>query len=239
MKLLLVLVLTPLQLFAAADFRSLRDDLTTPEHCKEMKLSYYRTMPAEKFYVGRDGALAMGFTFEYPIKRGDATVLWKYFKLYANGGVHDLDLYNKIKNKPALKRDFDIIMANFEEQNFDFGSEGEILEILAIEKLYREFPENQYFITGGVEYSYPGSHTLGEIDIYVADRQSCEIVAVGESKLGKKKTLNKAKKQLQRFSNFLKDNQCPDLADEYKPQNIPGGDMRDEERIDDRIRQYY
>lgn len=191
-------------LFADSYFTHLRFDQTVPEHCEEMSLSFFNT-PAETFYVGRAGALEMGFTFEYPVKRHDANLLWKYFRGLAKG-EKDAETYEIIQNNPELKRDHAIIINQFEKLGFDFGSEGEILEVLAIHDLYQEFPENIYFITGGVEYHesyFP--QTIGEVDIFVGRRTDCSAAAVGEVKLGKYKALQKAKKQLKRFEDFLID----------------------------------
>lgn len=159
----------------------------------------------------------MGFTFEYPIDRQHAQTLWRYFKDYSFGEPNQ-DLYESIQNHPQLKRDFDIIMSNFDEQGFDFQSEGEILESLAIHHLYQEFPENLYFITGSVQYHESYSpQTIGEIDILVGRRDTCETVAVGEAKLGRRKTLNKARKQLDRFENFLIDHEASPFGGDYSP----------------------
>lgn len=221
---LLSLIVFSTQLWAFPEFNNLRIDNTVPEKCQEMDMSFYQ-LPMEYFYVGRDGALGMGFTFEYPIKRSDATLLWRYFKKAA-AGTHDIDLFKKIKQKPHLKEDFDIINSTYVEQGYDFSNEGEILESLAIHKLYQEFPSNEYFITGGIEYREAGGPTIGELDIYVARKDNCESVALGETKLGKKKTLNKAKEQIQRFGSFLRDNHAPAFSREYEPQEFENGDMR-------------
>ena len=197
-------------------FTTTRFDETVPAHCENVKINSFIGAP-EKFYVGRKGARKMGFTFEYPIERDDAKTLWRYFKKLAYGEV-DYALKKKILSEPKLKRDYDIVIKNFEEQGFDFGSEGEILEILAIEQLYREFPENHYFISGAVNYHQEYSPTIvGEIDVYVAERETCRKVAIGEVKLGRKKTLNKARQQLTRLSQFLRKYQGEGLGGTYDP----------------------
>ena len=224
MGFLLSLIVSSQFLFSSPFFSAKRDDLSVPKKCHDVKLGYF-TVPAEKFYVGRSGALKMGFTFEYPIERKDASTLWKYFKGYVHGTPNS-KLKNQILSNPKLKRDYDIIMRNFEDQDFDFNSEGEILEVLAIHKLYDEFPENHYFITGGVEYHEDYSpQIIGEIDVYVGNRDNCDMVAVGEVKLGSKKTLSKARKQLARLSNFLVDHDVPGLSGMYEPK-LPKLDRR-------------
>lgn len=202
--------------FANPYFTNLRDDQSLPEKCKEPSLSFFQ-LPSETFYVGRSGALSMGFTFEYPVSRSNATVLWHYFRDFVNGSDNS-SLLKKINNDPELKRDFDIIMRNMVEQDFDFKSEGEVLEALAIELLYQEFPENMYYITGGVQYheSY-SSKTIGELDIWVGRRDTCEAVAIGEVKLGTRKMLHKAHEQLQRFENFLIDHNASPFGGDYVP----------------------
>jgi hypothetical protein len=195
-------------------FTPLREDLSLPANCKEPRLVFFQ-LPSEKFYVGRKGALSMGFTFEYPIERQHAKILWHYLKDYSFG-TENYELYEKIQNNPQLKRDFDIIMSNYDEQGFDFQSEGEVLESLAIHHLYQEFPENLYFITGSVQYHESYSpQTIGEIDVLVGRRDTCETIAVGEVKLGR--TLNKAKKQLNRFEDFLLQHDASAFAGDYSP----------------------
>lgn len=215
MGLSLIALVLSTSLFATPEFKNLRYDETVPENCREMEISFYQ-LPPDYFFVGRAGALNMGFTFEYPIARQDATVLWRFFESEVNGENTETQ-FQKIQNNPNLKRDYEIIERDYEAMGFDFAKEGDILEILAIHQLYQEFPENTYFITGGIEYKHSGHNTLGELDIYVGRRDNCEAVAVGESKLGKKSILKKAKEQLHRFEEFLIENNAPSLGEEYKP----------------------
>lgn len=212
---LLVIVLS-LNLFANDQFNELREDLTVPAHCKAMDFSFF-PQPTEYLVVGRENALEAGFTFEYPLKRDNARTLWRYFKGLVKNEPND-ELFQKIWNDPEMRRDYIIINGSFREMGFDFSNEGEILEVLAIHKLYEEFPSNHYFITGGVEYSHgPSQNTLGEVDIFVGVKQTCEATAVGEVKLGWTSALKKAKKQLKRFSNFLLDYDAGPLSNEYTP----------------------
>lgn len=205
------------QVFASPFFTPLRDDLNVPHRCRDMKLSFY-SFPAEKVFVGRKGATTMGFTMEYPIARDHATILWKYFRSVVLGNPNN-SLKNKIFSNQTLKRDHDIIEANYREHGFDFTNEGEILELLVIEDLYEEFPENEYYITGGVEYHEEYSpKTIGEVDLFVGRRSTCESVVVGEVKLGTQKMLSKAKQQISRFENFLMDHNTPGFGGEYQPQ---------------------
>lgn len=219
MVLLLSAVVSFTNLFASPHFTPLRDDLSIPEHCRDVKLSDF-SLPLEKFFVGRKGAINMGYTFEYPLERNDARTLWFYFRSLAQGN-EDLNLLNKIKKSPALFRDYQIILRNYQEQDFHFEAEGEVLEILAIHKLYQEFPENTYFITGGVEYHEEySSKTIGELDLFVGHRDSCMSVAVGEAKLGTRRMLKKAREQIQRFHNFLINHNRAPIVDEYEPKVV-------------------
>jgi hypothetical protein len=91
--------------------------------------------------------------------------------------------------------------------------EGLILELITrfyLQRLTSEFPEERYAITGGVEYrTSPHERAIGELDIIVYDRNTCEVVMVGESKATVPKLyktrLAKAKDQLGRFRKALKD----------------------------------
>lgn len=202
MVLVLKLFLSVYTLFASPNFTALRHDQTVPAACYDIEINYF-SFPMEKIYVGRKGALQMGFTYEYPVSRRHASTLWKYFKSLTHG-EENISLLKKIKSNKELRRDYEIIKRNYQVQDFYFQNEGEVLEILAIEYLYQEYPENQYFITGGYEYHDDYSNkTIGELDIYIGNRSDCSVVAIGETKLGTRKMLNKAYKQIQRFENFL------------------------------------
>ncbi len=216
MGFLFIFVVGLTQVFGSPYFDPVRLDLTVPEKCRDLKLSYFKN-PSEEIYVGRQGALAAGFTIEYPVTRNNARLLWRYFKSLTHQ-PEDLNLLRKIKADPVLRRDYDIILRNYEEQDFWFQNEGEILEVLAIHHLYKEFPENHYYITGGIEYHEMGSEkTIGEIDLLVGLRDSCESYVVGEVKLGRRKMLSKAKEQLRRFENFLINHSAPPFGGEYQP----------------------
>lgn len=216
MGIILSLLLSVHAAFASPYFTTIRSDQNVPKQCRDFQLNFF-SFPIEKFFVGRKGALSMGFTFEYPIERSNARVLWMYFRSVTLG-EEDTNLLAKIKNNPRLERDYEIILRNYQGQGFDFEAEGEILEILAIEALYKEFPENMYFITGGVEYHEEYSPmTIGELDLYVGRRDDCTSIAVGEAKLGRTKTLKKAKEQINRFGNFLRTHDMAPIENEYVP----------------------
>lgn len=201
-------------LWASPHFTLNREDLSVPEKCRDMQLSFY-SLPAEVVFIGREGGVAMGYTLEYPVSRNNAQTLWKYFKDLAQGEDNQ-NLKDQILNNPAMKRDYEIIMRNYQEQDFSFSSEGDILELLAIHDMYNEFPENEYYITGGVAYHEAHSpQTIGELDLFVGRRDSCDAVLVGETKLGTRKMLNKAKDQLDRFESFLMGHDSPGFSGEY------------------------
>lgn len=215
MSLLLNFLFSFYFVFASPYFSPNRDDLTVPEHCREMKMSFYQ-LPVEKMFIGRQGASAMGFSMEYPLARKNATVLWKYFRSLTQGKENQ-DILAFIKSHDELKRDYEIILRNYLDQDFEFSSEGDILEILAIQKLYEEFPSNHYYITGGMEYHEAQStKTIGELDVFVGLKDTCEAVLVGEVKLGRGSMLHKARQQLQRFSHFLISHRAGGLAGEFK-----------------------
>ena len=211
----LFVVLT-FNLFANDQFYELRHDTTVPSHCQEMDFGFY-PQPTDYFVVGRKNAREAGFTFEYPVTRDNARTLWTYFKGLVRGEPNE-ELFQEIWADPEMRRDYVIINGSYQALGFDFGNEGEVLEILAIHDLYREFPSNHYFISGSVEYKHgPDTNTMGEVDIFVGVKETCEAVAVGEVKLGWTSALKKAKKQLKRFSGFLEDYNAGPLANEYQP----------------------
>ena len=79
MAFLLGLLSISFSIFASPHFTTVRFDQTIPEECQDMELGFYQ-LPPEFFFVGRQDGVKMGYTFEYPIKRGDATILWHYFQ---------------------------------------------------------------------------------------------------------------------------------------------------------------
>ena len=90
--------------------------------------------------------------------------------------------------------------------------EGLVLELITrfyLQKLTTEFPEERYAITGDVEYrTASNERAMGELDLIVYDRNTCEVVMVGESKATVPKLyktrLAKARDQLGRFQKALK-----------------------------------
>jgi hypothetical protein len=183
--------------FAGADFENLREDATVPENCKQLDLNDFQG-PHEIITYGISGAKAVGFTHEYPLSREDANILWVALK---NAGSEKFRVETKLASDAELKRNYDLIEANL-DMGFDFGSEGEVLEALALIDLRKTYPESEYFHTGGVEYSHGGSAALGELDVIVGRRSDCHIVVVGEAKLGVSQ-LYHAQSQMARFDHFI------------------------------------
>ena len=185
-----------------AVFENNRHDLYVPNGCREARLSYFQSDDIEYFTFGIRGALKKGFTHEYPIEREDARFLWNVF---LKGQEQDRNVQRKISENPELQRDFSHLDENRDPMDFNFHAEGEVLELLAIVDLYDRInsEDNEYFITGGIEYSDSNDgRTIGELDLLIGYRETCEIIAVGESKLGLR-NLRKAKEQLARFRHFL------------------------------------
>jgi hypothetical protein len=179
-------------------FKSLRNDMTIPEKCREVNLSHFATHELETFYWGPVGAQDRGFTYEYPIERGEASELWSYARQVVQGEDPE-DIESKISSKPDVLRDFKIIVANYEGMDFDFESEGEVLEILSILEM-GEMLSDEFYVYGSVYYA---DGVAGELDLMVGRNADCQIVSIGEAKLGLK-SLGKAREQMDRFKNFLR-----------------------------------
>jgi len=184
---------------------NLRQDLSVPDRCREMKIGFFKLHGLQTFTYGIKGATQRGFTHEYPISRQEAKELWQLLKLPGRdgsvGGGKGEDHFFSFRHG-GLAESLDIIEAHREEMGFEFESEGEVLEILASVALKKLFPPDQFFITGGVEYHEPRGKILGELDLLVGRNSDCHIEYVGEAKLSHYR-LGRAKKQLARFLDFL------------------------------------
>lgn len=122
------------------------------------------------------------------------------------------------ETKAALLRDIDLIWEHMVEMDMRFNNNGEVLEALwpeAVkpiqndEKAVRvrdEYPADKHFYTGGIEYRRleENARTVGELDIVIGKKDTCEIVAIGEAKLGVRQ-ISHARSQLKRFIGFLKE----------------------------------
>ncbi len=182
---------------AASPFTNLRDDHSIPEACRQTEVRHFEPSALEFFTVGALDAERAGFDHEYPIERDHARRLWQILK----GHPHrDSRAPDSIKSTPALVRDYEILVKNYEEMDFDFRSEGEILELLAIQQFYSGISREEFFITGSV--SYGGDRVAGELDMVIGRKENCKVVAVGEVKLGRK-SVGHARRQLERFRGFI------------------------------------
>ncbi|NQZ00197.1 MAG: hypothetical protein HRT45_05955 [Bdellovibrionales bacterium] len=179
-------------------FRSLRIDQTIPEKCLDLELNHFEEDEINYFTYSIEGGKRRGFDHEYPLDRGDAKDLWRYIKKHMMGKRVDVNVGDFRKN-PSLKRDYLILLANYEAMGFDFGSEGEVLELLVIKELHKSLHEDLY-VYGSVQYS---DNIAGELDLIIAKKSNCSVIGIGEAKLGIK-SLGKAKKQLSRFHGFLR-----------------------------------
>lgn len=176
---------------SSSPFRELRYDHLIPEYCHDPKLRNFNSIQDWPVY-GIDGSLRRGFDYEYDLARADARWLWDAFK---RGG-------NPRSWPRRLAKEVRLIKEYKDEMGFDFGNEGEILELLALVDLQEEYDPEEYFFTGGVQYRNQYGRVVGELDVLVGERDTCNFVVVGEAKLGTG-SLRKAKEQLRRFANFL------------------------------------
>ncbi len=180
--------------FADPYFQSTRIDAFVPANCRNLELRNFNLLGRYITYSVQ-GACAAGFTHEYPISRQDAQNLWKTLRTEALTNTH------KLSGNTAT------LYTAGRQMGFNFEKEGDVLEVLALLQLKQEYPEREYFLTGGLAYGYTGGAYLGEIDIIVARRSDCDVVAVGESKLGVNERSH-ALQQLKRFSVFLREKLC-------------------------------
>ena len=178
--------------FADQYLNELRWDELVPEDCHELSLSNFENIEEWPVY-GIRGYTDRGFDYEYDISRRDASWLWNQFR---NGNEPD--------SWPShMDEAVEIVQTYKDDMGFDFKVEGEVLEILALVDLHNMYDPEEYFFTGGIEYrDGSGGRTMGELDVLVGERSTCNIVVVGEAKLGKG-SLGKAHKQLNRFKGFL------------------------------------
>lgn len=182
-------------------FENTRHDPSMPPNCAEFDMRDFATV-SRIILAGPQGARREGFTHEYPIAREDAATLWQ--ALNTSGAV----VPEVIRSNPRLSRDYALLTQLGPRMGFDYGKEGDVLEALALHLLRQEFPEREYFLTGGVAYSPSATlAALGELDIIVGRRSDCAVVAIGEAKLGVRQR-NHALAQLKRFTDFAKSKLC-------------------------------
>ena len=186
-----------LEVFSEISMERLRDDLDIPTYCSTVKVSHFKKNinQIKYFTYGSKGSTAHGFDYEVSIPRKTATKIWSAYK-------KGKDLLSLFQSDPLILGFVKTILRDIKRKKYDLYSEGEILESLALEDLKKYYSEDLYFFTGGVSYSRNSrTNTLGELDLIVAKKKDCTVVAVGESKLGLR--LGKAKAQLKRFQMAL------------------------------------
>ena len=186
------------------------------------------------FTIGVTGATRFGFDLEVPITRRGVDILHcaTDYGTYLNssfcqnhvsfGQARPFQGYQNFPAEIALKG----IYSNLEEQltayysyvfnwlnleepsYFNVGHMLEYLSRFYLHDMAAIFPPEEYSITGGVlYYNFKGGKQRGELDIVVYRQDTCQVVAIGESKASSKSSmssaLSKARKQLRRIANFI------------------------------------
>ena len=197
-------------------FKAKTDDLTVNDACEAYKPAFFLQEKIDYFLVGAKGLKRAGFDEEISLSRGNATLLWKVLNPHSTASQVQKALLKVSRNK-TLSEYLKILEIGRIERGADYYSEGEILEVLSYEYLpesdsFRKmldkhflgeaYSEEDFFITGGVKYFSKSGQTVGELDVIVGDSNTCTIFAIGEAKLGGKKS--KAVRQLDRFAQFLR-----------------------------------
>lgn len=187
-----------------AHFEKTRIDPSVPSNCSDFEVRDFAAV-GRLILAGPEGAKREGFTHEYPIARREATTLWEMLRSQSNlsgSAVAEVPSNSKLRQKFLLLSEIGPRMG------FDFGKEGDVLEALVLHQLKQEFPEKEYFLTGGIAYrERPGTPVLGELDIIIGRRSDCAVVVLGEAKLGIGQR-NHALGQLKRFTDFAKRRLC-------------------------------
>ncbi|MCB0412595.1 MAG: hypothetical protein KDD22_08725 [Bdellovibrionales bacterium] len=181
----------------------LRWDQTIPSQCGDLDIEDFDDPKIEFITYSTEGAEDRGFTYEYPIARKEGRQLWEAIRTFQHGDQERPQFKN-----PDLYEDFKALTDNYESMGFDFHSEGEVLELLAILAMKSHLTAD-YFITGSVAYQ---DKTAGELDIVIGHSQTCKIMVVGEVKLNPR-ALGHAKSQLQRFKDFIRTHLHPQIFD--------------------------
>jgi hypothetical protein len=176
-----------------------------------------------------------GFDEEVPISRKGVDVVWcamywtrgerkngceehidfddRPFKRYAGEAslghtfINFYDLEDQYSQ--YLSYSFETAMQEGVNGGMNVGLVLEYLSRYYLQEMTGRYPKEIYKITGGVEYKKSnGSRTLGELDIIIYEKESCDVVIVGESKAASRhnlnKALSKARSQLSRFRNALR-----------------------------------
>lgn len=181
-------------------FETDRKDTLVPADCKKPELNdfaKYKDIQYVTFSI--EGGKQHGFNFEIPLSRDEITLLWQAVKSRSPNG----SIARQIERDATLKNAYDVLKKSEKVMGFTWGKEGDILESLAIASMRDRFPENAFFITGGLAYhNYKDSRTIGELDVVVGHADTCEIVLIGEAKENVGEG-NFARSQLRRFAQFI------------------------------------
>ncbi|MCM2324703.1 MAG: hypothetical protein NDJ90_15700 [Oligoflexia bacterium] len=187
-----------------AYFKNTRFDPSVPENCRKLELQHFSEV-AEIVLVGLAGARKERFSHEYPLEREDANTLW--LALSSRGAASD-ELMSSIHSNRELRRLYELLLEIGPQMGFNFEKEGDVLEALALHMLKSDFPDGQFFLTGGVAYGERSRNAVyGELDIIAARRSDCKVVAIGETKLGVTQAKH-ARNQLKRFLDFVRPKLC-------------------------------
>lgn len=216
----------------AAYFSSTNNN--TDKNCPKWEVSRFKDIELY-FTTGVSGAMKFGYTYEVPIKRGEVNAIWCALEPIRGAenkicnGIVDLNsdrpfkkYAGKMPNRATQFTSFidledqlniytKYIAQTLKADRISHPNVGAVLEVLSryyLQEMSDTYPKDTYRIVSGVEYrKKKGQNTIGELDIIVYNRQSCEVVALGESKASsvksQKRSLAKAKKQLARFRNFI------------------------------------
>lgn len=97
---------------------------------------------------------------------------------------------------------------NLKDRAVDYTPTGQVCEQVARVQFSEQYPTDRFDLNVGVEYGYQGK-TIGELDLVVTDKNTKEVVLVGEVKCWRdaKSALSKALNQRARFIRSLKNYQ--------------------------------
>ncbi|MCB0348355.1 MAG: hypothetical protein KDD37_05940 [Bdellovibrionales bacterium] len=181
--------------FSSITFQPMREDLKMPANCVFLTSEDFSENHDRVIY-GIEGAKKKGFTHEFPIQRQEARDLWQAL----NDDSQSIAVVRDSQKLSDLKK---ILDTDGRDMGFDFKKEGDVLEAFALLDLKKQYPDDEYFRTGGYEYHNERGPTVGELDILVGRRSDCNIIVIGEAKLGYK-MIHKAHEQLSRFERFYR-----------------------------------
>ncbi|MBI5631721.1 MAG: hypothetical protein HY921_12660 [Elusimicrobia bacterium] len=178
-------------------------------HCASWGVERFSRGIDYGLFVGAQGAVGHGFTYEIPLSRAEGDVLWCALNPEVAGHNH-VDCkdvagapagrpFAAFEGKPAvspdrfpnMEKELETHLAWIKEEaelrgGDDFGRMGTSLEFLVPHYLQIErglYPDAEYAVEGGVEYRESAQgRTLGELDILVYRRKDCAVAAVGEVK---------------------------------------------------------